>query len=198
VILGAGFDCRALRLKELAGLPVFEVDRAPMVAFKNGLLAGAMRGRPIRVAVDFQQDVLEDRLREAGFAPGVKTLFLWEGVTNYLDAKSVGAVFDFAVRAAPSGSRFIFTYIHADAVDGSFPAPGLRKLLGRLRESGEPWTFGFRPEEVPGYLAAKGLRLKADLGAVDYRARYLPGRPEGYEFYRVALAETGSESDAAG
>jgi methyltransferase (TIGR00027 family) len=203
VILGAGFDCRALRLKTLADIPVFEVDRAAMIAFKNAALIGVNGPHVIRVAVDFQKDVLRDRLLAAGFAQDVKSLFVWEGVTNYLDAAAVGAVFEFVVRSASTGSKIVFTYIHADAVEGSFAAPGLTGLLEHLRAIGEPWTFGFHPEELRAYLARKGLRLLADLGATEYRGKYLrpaPQRPVGYEFYRAALAEvaTNADSDAAG
>ena len=35
VILGAGFDCRALRLPALANLPVFEVDRSALLIAKR-------------------------------------------------------------------------------------------------------------------------------------------------------------------
>src|SRR5262249_61954197 len=72
-----------------------------------------------------------------------------------------------------------------------------------LRRAREPWTFGLDPTKVPGYLAVRGLDLIEDLGAVDYRARYLRGRgrePRGYEFYRIALARTqghGAEATAS-
>jgi O-methyltransferase involved in polyketide biosynthesis len=116
-------------------------------------------------------------------------LFIWEGVTNYLDAASVDAAFETFAAAAP-GSRVIFTYVHADAIGGQFPAPGLERLLAHLRRIGEPWTFGFRPEVISDYLARREFRLIADLGAREYRARYWPlVQPEGYEFYRAVLAE---------
>jgi O-methyltransferase involved in polyketide biosynthesis len=131
-------------------------------------------------------------------APGARTsgaartrlIDIWEGVTNYLNRASVDATFETFSHAVP-GSRVIFTYVHADAIAGRFPSPGLSNLLGRLRRIGEAWTFGFRPETVPDYLAQRGFRLIADLSAAEYRARYRPRpeRPEGYEFYHAVLAE---------
>jgi len=190
VIMGAGFDCRALRLPELNAGPVFELDRREMLGLKSHVLADVQASHIRAVPIDFLHDTPEDRLIAAGYSPAAKTLFVWEGVTNYLDAAAIDAVFNFFGRSTP-GSRVIFTYVHADAVDGSFPAPGLGPLLERLRKIGEAWTFGFRPQDVPGYLARNGFRLITDLGAADYRALYWPRpeRPEGYEFYRVALAE---------
>ena len=190
VVMGAGFDCRALRMVELRSSSVFELDRGEMLELKSHLLAGTQISHIRAVPIDFLSDRPEDRLIAAGYSPIAKTLFVWEGVTNYLDSTAIDAVFNFFGRCAP-GSRVIFTYVHADAIDGSFPAPGLVRLLEHLQKIGEAWTFGFRPQDVPDYLAQKGLRLVTDLGAADYRALFWPlaGRPEGYEFYRVAFAE---------
>jgi methyltransferase (TIGR00027 family) len=193
VILGAGFDCRALRMKELANIPVFEVDRAAMIARKERILGGGHQtaSHIRRIGVDFQKDNLGNRLAEAGVSANLRTLFIWEGVTNYLDRRSVEAVFNFFSRDAAIGSRMIFTYVHADVLKGRFDAPGVLSLTAALRAYGEPWTFGFKPEEVPAYLAKKGIRLLIDLGAAEYRAKYMPpvNKPVGYEFYRTALAE---------
>jgi len=192
VILGAGFDCRALRMKELASVPTFEVDRARMIAFKGGVLRNDGRpGNLKRVPIDFLKDRLENRLVSAGFSTNAKTLFVWEGVTNYLDAASVSAMFDFFAGSTPPGSKVIFTYVHSDAINGSFPAAGLERLTKRLRDYGEPWTFGFDPKELPGYLASKGIALLADLSAAEFRRMYMPNADAliGYEFYRAVLAE---------
>jgi methyltransferase (TIGR00027 family) len=192
VILGAGFDTRALRMRELADIPVFEVDRPAMIIRKERTLGGRhlRPSRIRRIGVDFQKDNLENRLTEAGCL-NLRTLLIWEGVTNYLDIRSVEAVFDFFARAVSIGSRIIFTYVHADVLNGRFIAPGVSRLASALSAYGEPWTFGFVPEEVPAYLAKKGIRLLVDLGAAEYRAKYMPpvNKRIGYEFYRVALAE---------
>jgi len=194
VVLGAGFDCRALRMSSLDGIAVFEIDRPAMIEQKNRVLAreDTAKKNIKRVPVDFLQESFADRLLNAGFSRELKTLFLWEGVTNYLNERSVAAVFDFVSGHAPAGSRIAFTYVHADAVGGRFPSPGLQSLLQSLRRRGEPWTFGFDPGALPHYLAGHGLELLLDLGAAEYRRRYwqaMPDRGVGYEFYRVARAE---------
>jgi methyltransferase (TIGR00027 family) len=190
VIMGAGFDCRALRLQELHSASVLELDRGEMLALKSRLLADTHARNIVRVPTDFLTEKPDECLLKAGYAPRGKTLFIWEGVTNYLDQAAVDATFETFARSA-AGSRVIFTYVHVDALSGQFPAPGLAKLLARLRRIGEAWTFGFHPDAVSDYLARRGFRLSADLGAAEYRACYWPPveRPEGYEFYRAVLAE---------
>lgn len=197
VVLGAGFDCRALRLSELRSIRVFEVDRQPMVAYKRDLLPEAQNESLVRIGVDFLKDNIEDRLLDAGFDKTLQAVIVWEGVTNYLDRTAVDSVFKFIGQNTPPGSKIIFTYVHADALTGHFEAPGLQPLLHALEERGEPWTFGFNPAELPDYLSTFDLSLTADLGAAEYRRLYwpeLPTEPIGYEFYRVVLAERASNA----
>jgi methyltransferase (TIGR00027 family) len=204
VILGAGFDCRASRLAALARTPVFEADRAALLADKQRRLQRAgltVRRDVVAVPVDFLHDDLKTRLTAAGVRGSERTLFLWEGVTNYLNADSVSAVFDLVARIGGPGSRIIFTYVHADVLDGGFDAPGLEALFARLAASGERWTFGFHPDRLGDYVARHGLRLMADLGAADYRSLIMGERSRGlvgYEFYRVAVAEVAEAEGAAG
>ncbi len=94
----------------------------------------------------------------------------------------------------------MFTYVHRGVLDGSTPFAGTEHLVATLVRSGEPWTFGLDPRELPAYLGERGLELIEDVGAADYRARYLgrsAQRQGGYEFYRAALAEVRGVGGAA-
>ena len=80
VILGAGFDCRAHRLPELATSTVFEVDRPETQTWKRARLARAAF-EPVRsdvhyVEADFLLDPVSNRLAEAGWRIDQPTLFL--------------------------------------------------------------------------------------------------------------------------
>jgi len=92
---------------------------------------------------------------------------------------------------AARGSRIVFTYVHRGLLDGSVRFEGTERLFRTLKGVGEPWTFGLAPAELPVYLGTRGFRLLLDLGASDYRRRYMQDGHgmKGYEFYRVALAE---------
>lgn len=194
VILGAGFDCRACRLPELARARVFEVDHPATSAAKRARLAALLGGLPGHVsfvALDFDREALLAALAAAGCDRGRRSLVIWEGVTNYLTAAAVDATLR-AVAAFAPGSRLLFTYVHRGVLDGSVAFEGAERLGPILRRAGEPWTFGLDPAALPAYLAARGLELVDDLGACDYRARYLGDPGRGYAFYRVAVARVGA------
>jgi methyltransferase (TIGR00027 family) len=86
VILGAGLDARAWRMKELAGVDVFEVDHPASQQDKRDWigdqvpLAGSLRYVP----VDLTRDRLDAALTEAGHQPSAPTTWIWEGVVPYL------------------------------------------------------------------------------------------------------------------
>ena len=87
-----------------------------------------------------------------------------------------------------------FTYIDRTVLEDPTAFFGAERLIRDLDEIEERWTFGFRPEELPSYLAPYGMTLKEDKGAAEYRLQYLPERNsilKGYEFYRVARAVIG-------
>lgn len=195
VLLGAGFDTRAWRLTDLDAVRVFEVDHPATAQVKRErlLAAGADLGRVTFVAVDFEVDEFEQRLREVGFDPARRTIVVWEGVSQYLTGDAVCDVMRWAGRLAPH-SRLIFTYVHEGAIDGSVAFDGADKVIAKVDGSGEPWRFGLLPGELPEFLHERGLRLLSDLGADQYRARVMGQASrdmQGYSFYHTVLAETG-------
>lgn len=196
VILGAGYDARAHRLDELATVPVFEVDRADTQTEKRRRIAGlpGIRKDIAYVSVDFETQDLATRLADAGWRADRSSLFVWEGVTNYLDAQAVGTVLDM-VGLTANRSAIVFTYIHRGAIDGSVKFAGAAKLVANVQRLGEPWRFGLVPDELAAYLRGFDLILEQDLGADEYRARYFgsAARFTGYAFYRVALARVSGE-----
>jgi methyltransferase (TIGR00027 family) len=197
VFLGAGFDARPWRLPSLRSAAIFEVDHPDTLAARRTRLASLVpEGPAIRSApIDFNRQRLGEILAGAGFDPARRAVIVWEGVSNYLDADAVDAVLRWAGSLAPGG-RLIFTYVHRGAIDGTTSFDGWERIVRAVNRAGEPWTFGLLPEEVPSYLADRGLQLIEDLGADAYRARVM--RPQGpaargYAFYRAALAEVCGE-----
>ena len=191
VILGAGFDCRAHRLAELRATTVYEIDREDTQRAKREAVARLPNARTdvVYVAVDFARDRLGDRLAAAGWDASQPTTFLWEGVTNYLDEQAVADVLAW-IGLAARGSTVVFTYIHKGLLDGTAHFDGGDLMLRNVRELGEPWKFGLYPESVESFLGPFGLVVRENLGADEYRARYLTeAEARGYAFYRIAVAD---------
>jgi methyltransferase (TIGR00027 family) len=193
LLLGAGFDSRAWRLPAFRELPVFEVDHPATSAVKRQHMEnlGAWTSRITFVPLDFDQERLSDALSNAGFQGGRRTLVIWEGVSNYLTAEAVDATLRW-VGGLAEGSRLIFTYVDADVLGSSDRFDDAARPRLAVTRAGEPWTFGFRPEQLPHYLRERGLQLIEDLDANQYR-RITMGRPgaraRGYEFYHVASVQ---------
>lgn len=193
VILGAGFDCRAYRLKETASSTVFEVDHPATRALKQKHLEKILPVIPenVRFAViDFNRKSLPEVLNDNGFDTAAPTLFLWEGVTNYLTEEAVDAVLRYAGRCA-YGSRIIFTYVHRGVLDGTVEFYGGSRIRRDVAALGEPWTFGFDPEKLSDFLRERNLVLDDDAGAQDYRLECFgpdSTRMKGYDFYHLAMA----------
>jgi methyltransferase (TIGR00027 family) len=193
VILGAGFDSRPYRLRELQRMAVFEVDQPATQAAKRLALEGALGGLPKHVrfvASDFTRQDLESQLCAAGYREGTLTFFLWEGVTNYLSEGAVDATLRWCARSAP-GSVLLFTYVHRDIITSPEVFHGSAQLFAFLERVQERFTFGIDPAELEELLSLRGLRLESDVGCAEYRARYfgdVAREMRGHEFYRVALA----------
>jgi methyltransferase (TIGR00027 family) len=86
VILGAGYDDRALRFRS-PGVRFFELDHPATQQDKRRRLR-AMRGRdhgPVLAAADFRHDDVTAVLQACGHAADQPTLFLCEGLLVYLD-----------------------------------------------------------------------------------------------------------------
>jgi methyltransferase (TIGR00027 family) len=200
VIFGAGFDARAYRISAMAKAAVFEVDHPATSAVKRRLVEATLGAVPSHVrliTIDFNTESLPSTMRAAGFDANRRTLFVWEGVTNYLIENAVDAMLRWCASTAV-GSTVVFTYVDRHVLDAPEAFEGTAKLFAKLSESGEGWTFGIDPSHLSGFLAWCGLVLDEDVGAVDYRGRYF-GRAargmRGYEFYRVAVAHV-PEPDA--
>jgi len=193
-LLGAGFDTRPYRLPEFARVKTFEVDREPTLDAKRAALTRRLAQQPTRVTfvpIDFERDKVDARLVAHGFLPDVPSVFVWEGVTNYLTADAVDAALRAIARLGAPGSWLIFTYVERQVLDGTTTVPGAAESIRTVRRAGEPFTFGLRPEEVRAYIARHHFRLDCDLAVCDApaQARARGGRPVPVSsFYHVARA----------
>ncbi|MCP2028723.1 methyltransferase (TIGR00027 family) [Flavobacterium sp. HSC-32F16] len=190
IILGAGFDTRAIRLDFLKSVPVIEIDHPNTSNFKAEIYKKRIGRIPENVTflqIDFNKQSLDQLAVENNLDFSKPTAVIWEGVTNYLTEEAVKSTFSFISKFAKN-SCVIFTYVHKEILYKPELFLGGEKLLKDLEKLEEHWTFGFIPNELPEYLNQFNIQLLEDLGADEYRQRFLPDRAEnGYEFYRTVF-----------
>jgi methyltransferase (TIGR00027 family) len=192
IILGAGFDMRALRLERCNTLPVVEFDLPEMTRFKQWALSattGSLPGHVRYYEADFNNQDLDHLFTEKQIDTHLPTAIIWEGVTNYLAPASVNTILR-VLQAFAKGSSLIFTYIDKRVMESPrlFDAAAWQ---GPRSTKDEPQSFGFHPAELPHYLALFGFTLQDDRGVGELRRLYMPergGLNRGYDFYRVAVA----------
>lgn len=141
VLLGAGFDTRALRLPSGARTKCFEVDMPNTQRVKRDALAraGIDASGVTFVPADFEHDDWLAELVRAGFDPAKPALFLWEGVTMYLDDASVRGTLR-KIAGLPAGTAVAFDYFTTEPLESK--ALFWRYARVTTRAAGEPLTFG--------------------------------------------------------
>lgn len=162
VLLGAGYDCRALRLDELASMPVFEIDHPATQRRKQRVLGKLGVTAPVHyVAWEFEHQPMTElgaALAAAGFAPDRPSLTIWEGVTMYLSEGAIDASLRAVHAWSAPGSQLAMTYFERTRIDQ--PSPMMRLVRTAVRAGGEPFVWGWQAEELPPYLAARGFVVK--------------------------------------
>ncbi len=175
VILGAGFDARAVRLS-LEGVRFIEVDHPATQGRKQTVLAEAGANSGARyLAWDFERDPLTDlptRLREVGHDRSRATFVIWEGVTMYLSPEALASSVEAIAAFSAPGSRLAFNYVRRDLVDR--PGPLTRAVAAVVRGVGEPFRSGFDPDELPAWLGSRGFSLRSDDDFATLAQRMLP------------------------
>lgn len=177
VLLGAGFDARATRFRELR---FFEIDHPATQAKKRRLLGDdgirASAGATY-VSWNFEQDAMEalpDALAAHRHDRSKATLTVWEGVTMYLtEAAIASSVAAIRAYSAP-GSMLAMTYFDRKRLEK--PSAFRRLTSAVVSVVGEPFRFGFDPEELPAWLAARGFRVDDDRDIAELARELLPAR----------------------
>jgi methyltransferase (TIGR00027 family) len=192
VFLGAGLDTRACRLAVPNGVHAYEVDQPTNIDLKRNRvrrLYGRIPEHLTLVPVDFETDDLGAYLAASGFRMEAVTMFIWEGVTQYLTEQAVRKTLAFLSNAG-AGSRMVFTYVRKDFLDGARLYGG-EKLFQRF-VSGGVWRFGIAPEAVGSLLKEYGWMEREQAGSAEFAARYVA--PAGrdlpvFEIERCVYAE---------
>ncbi len=187
VILGAGLDGRAWRMRELAGVRVFEVDHPATQTFKRskvGALPPAI-GDVTFVAVNFERESLESALQTAGHDASRTTCWIWEGVVMYLTRDAMRSTLANIASRSAEGSTLIVNY-HTTV------RRGLMGIVFRLL--GEPMRSEWQPDTMASDLGAAGFRVQDDSGISEWAKRFANGpvRLSAGAIMRIVVARRGT------
>ncbi len=133
VILAAGMDARAYRLKWAPGTKVYELDQPDVLDAKARVLSGATPAcERLAVPTNFNADWAApiDRTQP--------TTWLIEGLLQYLPREAVLALFAKVDALSAPGSGLLFDVVGQKLLDSPFMAPALTMMS----DLGAPWVFG--------------------------------------------------------
>ncbi|MBF0452707.1 MAG: SAM-dependent methyltransferase [Candidatus Magnetomorum sp.] len=179
VILGAGFDARALRIPSVKSIKVFEIDHPATQEFKQEKLKKIVTRQDMNhitfVPVNFNTETIAARLPEAGFDPGLKTFFIWEGVTFYLTADAVDETLKFVVKNSGADSSVYFDYMFQCVLDGRCQKPEskrIRQSRSFVSNGSEAYTFGIEEGTINHYLTQLGFSTIVEMTGRQLKNRY--------------------------
>ena len=164
VLLGGGYDTRAFRFAALnKKTKVFDLDIKTTQNRKKKCLNKAQIDIPeqvILVPIDFNSESLMDCLSQAGYAADKETLFIWEGVSYYLEPPSVDATLAFVKANSADNSKVAFDYsitINDQNIKSYFGAETFLETWRKYRPN-ESFKFTIEDGKLDIFLEERGLK----------------------------------------
>ncbi len=195
VLLGAGFDTMALRIREsLNDIKVFEVDHPATQEVKRKVMERIGVPDNLRfVAVDFEKDDFVEKLGQAGFDPSRRSFIVWAGVSYYLTNKAVANTLEQISRLGGAGTKLVWDYLLAEVVNGTTTNRDAIDKARRAANLGEPWLFGLEVSQVPYFVEQFGFQLLKDYEPEELRQTYFPQRSLPMSYVRIVVCERQAE-----
>jgi methyltransferase (TIGR00027 family) len=176
VILGAGYDDRALRFPS-PGVRFFEVDHPATQADKARRLRAMRPGpaAPTLAPADFRHDDLGQVLAACGHDATQPTLFLCEGLLVYLNQPTCVALLAALRARAATGSILAASLsVHREGLDSArvTAVANARRAAGRT----EPWLTILPAPVHLALLRQSGWSPATQVDAAEIDAAVTPGR----------------------
>lgn len=161
VLIGAGFDSRAYRLK---GGTWIELDEPQVIAYKNERLPASQAQNPLqRIPIDFANETIAEKLSQFA-GDRVPTVVVIEGVFMYLEEATIRGLLQTLHRLFP-GHKLI-----CDLMTRKFFEKYGRTIHEKLTGMGATFKFTVdKPEEL---FLKNGYRRVACLSVVQKSAEY--------------------------
>jgi len=179
VLLGAGYDSRAYRFAKLnQGTRIFELDAPPTQDRKKKCIRKAqidISENVTFVPINFNQESIKNKLEKAGYKHDQNTLFIWEGVSYYLELESVETTLEF-VRQASHEETFIgFDYTTSISDDNMDNFYGVREFTQAMNHhhANEELMFSIDDSKTASFLEQRGLKIVSHLDNKEIERTFL-------------------------
>jgi len=184
VILGAGYDSRAHRLKLPSKLKIFEVDQSEVQELKRLRLPDNMPNREsiTYVDIDINHQSLKEQLLNVGFDQNKSTIFTLEGVSQYISREAFDATLKEVADLNPnSNSKIFISYVNkllkedSKACFGkgySRPEKAVSFITNSAAKMGEPWISFYSAEEIESILSQNNFTLIENKTLADLNSKY--------------------------
>ena len=198
VILGAGYDSRAHRLKLPRGLKIFEVDQPEVQQIKRSKLLDDIPNAEnvTYVSIDFNNQSLKKQLLNAGFDQSKSTIYTLEGVSQYITKEAFNSTLkELAVLNQNSNSKIFISYVNKLIKDDpkacfgmgySNPEKAVNFITNGSAKVGEPWISFYSAKEIDDLLSQNNFTVIENKTLADLNSKYFTpvGRtiPENYVF----------------
>jgi len=152
VILAAGFDTRAFRLKWPAGVCVFEMDQPSVLDYKETVLQslGATAVCERRVIRKDLTGSWKEALVETGFAPARPSCFLLEGFLFYVSNETATKIIDSVTLLSAPGTRLGFDVMNS----AMLTSPYTKEWVEMQAQAGAPWIGTM--DDPESFLSSRG------------------------------------------
>jgi len=176
LIFGAGFDSRGIRFTcDSSKTKIFELDAPPtqkakIKQYKNRRIE--IPDNLIFIPIDFEKETLVQKLSDAGFMKGKKSLFIMEGLLMYLQKNSVDETFKIIGEYAGKGSVVVFDYIHLSVLQYNNEFYGQNEIIKMVSDANEMWAFGLEKDKTSDFLERYKLKLKDNKDSKDLEDKY--------------------------
>jgi methyltransferase (TIGR00027 family) len=164
VLLGAGYDSRAYRFAKLnSATKIIELDIAPTQNRKKKCLKKAQIDIPKHVTlvpINFNKESLKNILEKAGYDNHEKTLFLWEGVSYYLDSESVDSTLEIVNHNSHNESVIAFDYLISISEE-NINYYGVKEFFQTMKKhhANEELMFAIDEGKIESFFKQRGLKL---------------------------------------
>ncbi|EJF5840151.1 class I SAM-dependent methyltransferase [Salmonella enterica] len=179
VILGSGFDSRAIRFSHILDknhTKVYEIDLKAMLDFKkqkmeeNNLISNK---EYYHIPCNFNDENWIKCFLKYNINREIPTLVLWEGVTYFLPEEIITSTLRELKKYFSGELQVTLDYAYRDYIEGDLNFYGAKELYDVLVEIGEPHFFGLNYEESSFFFKNLGYITKENLSAMMLESKYL-------------------------